>query len=72
MAIHPNDFKCSFGPEMFSNYKEPELFDFVSLRSINRNKFDEIRKIISYLVAQKKIKRLISEKNIPDYYPRNY
>lgn len=31
-----------------------------------------MRKIISYMTAQKKIKNLILEKNIPDMYPRNY
>jgi hypothetical protein len=31
-----------------------------------------MRKIVCYMTAQKKIKNLILEKNIPEIYPRNF
>ena len=48
------------------------FFSINKLKTVNRNKFDEMRKIICYMTAQKKIKNLILEKNIPEMYPRNY
>jgi len=39
---------------------------------MNQNKFDFMKKVIGYSTAQKKINRLINEKNVPDCYPRNY
>ena len=31
-----------------------------------------MRKIINYMAVQKKIERIIMDKSVPDYYPRNY
>lgn len=31
-----------------------------------------MRKVIGYMTAQKKIRQMLGDKNIPDYYPRGW
>lgn len=36
-----------------------------NFRLLNQNKFDFMRKVVGYMTAQKKIKNILNEKNVP-------
>jgi hypothetical protein len=69
--IHPNHITSSFGVDQFVK-KTPQILDIKNFKLLNHNKFDFMRKVVGYMTAQKKIKTMLSEKNVPDQLPRYY
>lgn len=45
--------------------KSPQILDVKNFRLLNQNKFDFMRKVVGYMTAQKKIKNILNEKNVP-------
>lgn len=69
--IHPDYLQSSFGSNLFVK-KTPQLLDLRNFKVLNQNKFDFMRKVVGYMTAQKKIRNIISDKNVPESYPRYY
>lgn len=44
----------------------------MNFKLINHNKFDFMRKVIGYMAAQKKIHKIINQKQVSDLYPRQF
>lgn len=68
--IHPEYISSSFGADTFVK-KSPQILDVKNFRLLNQNKFDFMRKVVGYMTAQKKIRNILLEKNVPELFPRH-
>lgn len=69
--IHPNHVASSFGADQFVK-RTPQILNIKNFKLLNHNKFDFMRKVVGYMTAQKKIKTMLLEKNVPDQLPRYF
>ena len=69
--IYPDVSTYSQGATPFVK-KMPQLLDAHHHKLVNHSKFDFMRKVISFMAAQKKIEQVIGMKKVPEVYPRHY